>query len=498
MNLADIPVDDLREMIDLARESGDTALLAYYVEALEAHAREWVPQDYQRVPAGNWAIWALLGGRGSGKSDAGAGAMDAHATGPPCDPRLPGGHRMRIIGPTFSDTVASCVTGPTGLKAHNPAVEMVGTKEGTLVKWPNGAYARIHGAYTPEDPERLRAGGNSCFDWFEEFAAWRQIDAAWDQAMFGLRIGENPRTVITTTPKNRARVRALQKSGEQFMDEAADARAALPRAARVVLTRATTRDNRYLPAEVREQLYATYAGTRLGAQELEALILDDLGTFFSRAWFGWIDTPTLLPRKVRSWDLAGTPPGPTNEDPDWSVGALIAYDPNPRPWKLADGTIIMAGYFAVEDVVRLRDSPAVVEQRVVDTARQDGPAVRVVIEKEPGQSGKSQVVHFQQALQGIALVEEFSPSGPKAVRAQLVSGAAQQGRVDIVRGPWNQALLDELEEYTGDEKVDHHDDQIDALSQGFAALEGRGGVASAQAPQGQLPGRQQTIQAGRR
>lgn len=399
---------------------------------------------------------------------------------------------MRIIGPTFTDTIASCVQGPSGLKTHNPLVDLVASKEGTLVRWPNGAIARIHGAYTPEDPERLRSGGNSCGDWIEEFAAMRQMEATWDQAQFGLRVGDNPQTVITTTPKNRAKIRELVALGEAYLALPAAERAALPRGERVHLVRATTAENRYLPPEVRDQLYATYAGTRLGAQELEAKILDDLGTFFSRAWFGWLDAPTMLPRKVRSWDLAGTPPGPANEDPDWSVGALIAYDPQPQPWTLADGTVIHAGRFVVEDVIRLRDSPAQVEQAVVDAARRDGPTVKVVIEREPGQSGKSQVAHFQQALAGVALVEEYSPSGPKAVRAGLVSGAAQQGRVDIVRGPWNQALLDEMEEFTGT-SLDHHDDQIDSLSQGFAALEGRGGLASATAPSGQLPSRDQVL-----
>lgn len=496
VNLDDIPIAILRKMYAEAEASGDAALQAFYVEALERRAEAWIPQDYQQVPDSNFSILAWFGGRGSGKSDAGAGAMDQHANGPPCDPRLPGGHRMRIIGPTFSDAIASCIEGPSGLKTHNPSVQLIATKQGTLVRWPNGAIARVHGAYTPEDPERLRSGGNSCFDWAEEMAAWRRLDEVWDQAQFGLRVGANPKTVITTTPKSRAKVKELYKAGERYMALSPGERELLERDERVHFIVATTEDNKYLPAEVRAALYKRYAGTRLGAQELEAKILDDLGTFFVSAWFGWLDAPTMLPRKVRSWDLAGTPPGPANDDPDWTVGALIAYDPSPMPFTLADGTVIHAGRFVIEDVIRMRDSPAQVEQAVVDAARRDGPIVKVVIEREPGQSGKSQVAHFQQALGGIALVDEFSPSGPKAVRAQLVSGAAQQGRVEIVRAPWNQALLDELEEFTGDDKLDAHDDQVDALSQGFAALEGRGGLASAQAPQGQLPDRSALLRRG--
>jgi predicted phage terminase large subunit-like protein len=292
--------------------------------------------------------------------------------------------------------------------------------------------------------------------------------------------------VISTTPKNRARIRTIAKIADRY--DLADDKAALPREERVHRTKATTSMNRYLPDEVRDQLYRAYAGTRLGAQELEAEILDDLGTFFSRSWFGWREESTTW-RKMRAWDLAGTPPGPANEDPDWTVGARVAYDPTPQNFTLPDGTVIRAGRFVIEDVIRLRDTPAQVEQAVMDASRMDGPNVNVVIEREPGQSGKSQLAHFTQMLSGIALVSEFSPTGPKRVRAQLVSGPAQQGRVEVVRASWNMALLDELEEYTGDEKVDHHDDQVDALSMAFAALEGRGGLARAVTPQGQLPGR---------
>lgn len=495
MNLSDYPIEVLEEFAEQALQSGDDVLLATYMDALAEYARAWEPQDYQRMPTTNFSLWLFLAGRFTGKTDSGAHAFDQHACGPPCDDRVPGGHRMRLIGPTFTDTVASCVLGATGLKVHNPTIEMLGTKEGTICRWPNGAVARIFGAYTPEDPERLRAGGNSCFDWYEEMAAWRQLDACWQQAEFGLRLGDHAQAIATTTPKNRAKIRELRQKGERFKTASPEERATMVRADRVEVTIASTADNKYGDPEVRASLFATYAGTRLGAQELEAQILDDLGTFFSRAWFGWLDTPTLLPRKVRSWDLAGTPPGPANEDPDWSVGALVAYDPQPAPWTLADGTVIHAGRFVVEDVIRLRDSPAQVEQAVVDAARRDGSTVRVVIEREPGQSGKSQLAHFQQALAGTALVEEYSPSGPKAVRAGLVSGAAQQGRVDLVRAPWNQAMLDELEEFTGT-SLDRHDDQVDALSQAFAVLEGRGGAASAQVPSGQLPSRGQVLQGG--
>jgi predicted phage terminase large subunit-like protein len=474
----------VRFMLQSAIEAEDAQLIEFYRSLLQDDLA-WRPQDYQVVPEGEWTVWLALAGRGTGKTDMGAAALNAHMTGPPCDARLLGGHRGRIIGPTYTDAVAACVNGPSGLKAHNPDVKLKGTKEGTVVEWPSGALCRIFGGYGPEDPERLRSGGNSCIDWLDEAAAYRQLDGVWDQAQFGLRIGSNPRTIITTTPKNRPRIRELAAAGELYAKEGD----ALPREQRVAVVRASTEQNRYLAPEVRAALYARYAGTRLGAQELDGAILDDLGTFFSRSWFAWVEGGTAWVQKIRSWDLAGTPPGPANENPDWTVGALVAYRPA-GSFTLADGTLITAGEFCIEDVIRLRDTPANVEQAVIDAARADGPMVGVVIEREPGQSGKSQLAHFQQALAGVALVSEHAPSGPKQVRAQLVSSAAQQGRVSVVRGPWNAALMDELEEFTGNPALDRHDDQVDALSQAFAVLESRGGPATIRVPEGHLPGRE--------
>ena len=71
------------------------------------------------------------------------------------------------------------------------------------MRWPNGSQVRLFGVHTRDDVERLRAGGNRCWVHVEEFAAWRYLQEAWDQMMFGLRLGPRPRWVMTTTPKPR-------------------------------------------------------------------------------------------------------------------------------------------------------------------------------------------------------------------------------------------------------------------------------------------------------
>lgn len=114
------------------------------------------------VPIPAQGAWLGYGGRGTGKTEEAARYVNEHAEGPPCDPRLPGGHRIVIIAPTQPDAVDSCVTGPSGLQTINPDVKLVTTKEGTLVRWPNRARARVVGGHSPDDVERLRAAGNTC------------------------------------------------------------------------------------------------------------------------------------------------------------------------------------------------------------------------------------------------------------------------------------------------------------------------------------------------
>lgn len=472
----DEPVWTLADLEVAIEECRDPALLDEYLRLVSnLSATAWRPQPYQIPPESPWAVWAFLAGRYTGKTDAGSYLVNAHALGPPCDPRVPGGHRMRLVGPTHNDTVASCVNGATGIRAHNPEVELIGSKEGTLCRWPNGAIARVMGAYTPEDVERFRAAGNSCFDWYEELAAWRQLDSALQQAEFGLRLGTNPRAVITSTPKNRPAIKRLRMLGARYQDSPA---AAAVRFERVALTIASTRDNRFGNEEVRQSLYARYGGTHLGRQELSAEIVEDLGLMFSKVWFDIVDVAAAWPLRVRYWDLASTVPGVDNPDPDWTAGALVAYDPTRRPWQLPDGSTIVGGRYQLQHMVRVRETPGEVERLIIATAAADGPSTVQVIEQDPGQAGKSQIDHYRTVLHR-SQFRGWSPSGSKIVRAELASSAAQQGRVSVVRGAWNDDWFDEGE---GFPSSDMHDDQVDAVSGAFAVLETSMSVASSTVP----------------
>ena len=121
----------------------------------------WTPLPHQIPPSGNWAGWALVAGRGAGKTDACAAYIDQHVNGPPC---LTGAvpHWIGIIAPTLGDAATSCFAGPSGIRAHSPGSKLTNGPGGLTVKWPNGSEAKLFGAHTPEDVERLRSGGNRC------------------------------------------------------------------------------------------------------------------------------------------------------------------------------------------------------------------------------------------------------------------------------------------------------------------------------------------------
>lgn len=257
-------LDLIRERASSGQLTGDeaTALIGRLAELRMHLARgRWTPYPWQIPPATpivTHGAWLMLGGRGTGKTEGAARYFDDHMMGPPCDPRIPGGHRSSIVAPSLGDAMDACVNGPSGLVMVNPAVRAKGGTGGTHVYWPNGAQARIFGAYTAQDIERLRAGGNRCCIWLEEAAAMRHLAGVIEHTSLGLRIGPRPHYVISTTPKARPELRTL-------IDDP-----------RVQITKGRTREAIHLDPTVREALESRYGGTRLGRQELDAELLDDV------------------------------------------------------------------------------------------------------------------------------------------------------------------------------------------------------------------------------
>lgn len=169
------------------------------------------------------------------------------------------------------------------------------------------------------------------------------------------------------------------------------------------------------------------------------------GGMFKRGWFEVVDAAPASRRKVRRWDFAAT-----EGDGDWTVGLLLSES---------------GGVYYVEDVARAQLSPAGVERLLVNTAKQDGKAVKVRIPQDPGAAGKSTAAHQIKLLAGWD-VRASPETGSKEVRANPVAAQAEAGNIKLVRGPWLDSFLEEIEMFPNGA----HDDQVDALSGAFAEL----------------------------
>lgn len=144
-----------------AQVVADKAAQIIAARLAELDSPRWTPLPHQVPPTGDWYGWLLLAGRGAGKTDVCAEYVAQHVKGPPClSGRTP--HWIGIIAPTLGDAATSCVTGPSGIMAHDPSARMVTVQGGTVVRWPNGSEAKLFGAHTEDEVERLRSGGNRC------------------------------------------------------------------------------------------------------------------------------------------------------------------------------------------------------------------------------------------------------------------------------------------------------------------------------------------------
>ncbi|MBI3435009.1 MAG: DNA-packaging protein [Proteobacteria bacterium] len=212
---------------------------------------------------GPWTTWLLLGGRGAGKTLAGAQWVRALALG------LDGDGEgavspIALVGESEHDAREVMIEGQSGLlRVHRRAERPTWTPSRRRLEWRNGAVAQ---AFSAEDPESLR-GPQFAAAWCDELAKWRDAQAAFDMLQFGLRLGAQPRQVITTTPRPIALIRRLM----------ADPTTAL--------THARTHDNaRNLAPAFLDTVLKRYAGTRLGRQEIDGeVIAERADALWSRA-----------------------------------------------------------------------------------------------------------------------------------------------------------------------------------------------------------------------
>jgi phage terminase large subunit-like protein len=412
----------------------------------------WEPEDrapilpHQVPPDGDWMLWLLEGGRGSGKTEA---CSRFYATYMRRNP----GSRGRIIAPTFGDAVEACVTGPSGLLSIDPEIRWLPSAPGgAKLVWPTGSEALVLGTWVARDVERLRAGGNRHIDWWEEMAANPQLKPAWEQAELGLRLGAHPISIGSTTPRA-TKAYAGIGGGEDWHG--------VRNLPGTVLTHATLFDNPHNSPEWVERMVARYEGTTLGRQELKGELLTDIaGALWKREWIdaARLDDHPPLERVVVAIDPAVTS-GESSDD----TGIIVAGRRGRDAYLLADFSCHV--------------SPDQWIKRAI-AAYHEFEADAIVAETNNGGDLVATVLRTQDDR---VPFKKVHASRGKATRADPIASLYEQGRVHHVGG-WAQ-LEDQMCTWVpGDEESpDRVDAAVWALSE---LMVGPGGPATLHVPKG--------------
>ena len=273
----------LEYLIRLPPEKKRLALIDLPPAALRRIAEEWFWQAHggQREPKGDWRIWLNLAGRGFGKTRAGAEWTWARVREHP-------GARIALVGGKLDEVFKVMVKGPSGMIAtagsDEPAIWLPGDR---TLRLPAGAEAY---AYSAERPESLR-GPEHDFAWCDELAKWRNADSTWDNLMLGLRRGERPRALVTTTPRAvplLRRIRGLDKVAE---------------------TGGRSDGNLHLAEQVLAAMKAAYGDTRFGRQELDGELIEDVeGALWPRQLIEARRAPPLSGELLRRVVIGVDPP----------------------------------------------------------------------------------------------------------------------------------------------------------------------------------------------
>lgn len=271
--------------------------------------RFWARPD-QIAPKGKWLTWLMLGGRGAGKTRAGAEWVREKALGLNQKAVSP----IALVGEDIADARAVMIEGVSGLLAIHPAHQRpVFHKSRGELEWPNGAVAKLFSAH---DPDALR-GPQFAAAWADEFCKWPDPQACWDMLQFALRLGAAPQQMVTTTPRPLPALKKLMQDKN------------------CVVTRARTSDN---AANLAPNFFSTvtahYAGTRLGRQELEGEVLEAAeGALWQHGQFDELrsNCPAQFDRVVIALD----PPVTSHKHSD-QCGIVVAGQVGETSYILAD------------------------------------------------------------------------------------------------------------------------------------------------------------------
>jgi phage terminase large subunit-like protein len=355
---------------------------------------------HQLPPEGDWRSWVILGGRGAGKTRAGAEWVRSMVEGGmPLDAGR--ARRVALIGETFDQVRDVMIFGDSGILACSPPDRKPVWKAGERkLIWPNGAEAQ---AFSAHDPEGLR-GPQFDAAWVDELAKWKKGQETWDMLQFALRLGEHPQVCVTTTPRNVEVLKRLLESPS------------------TVQTHAATEANRAnLAASFLEEVQARYAGTRLGRQELEGVLLADAE---GALWSSEALQATQV-RSLPSFDriVVGLDPSVSGGAKADACGIVVVgaqLKGPPQDWRavvLADCTVEGAGPsgWARAAIAAMDEHGA---ERLVAEVNQGGKLVEEVLRQ----------------VDPLVPYKAVHASRGKVARAEPVAALYEQGRVRHVKG----------------------------------------------------------------
>ena len=346
------------------------------------------------------------------------------------------GSRWAIVAPTFGDGRDTCVEGESGLQAvlnRYGAIRGYNRTQGQI-RLRNQSIIQI---FSGEEPERLR-GPQHHGAWVDELAAFRYLREAWDQLQFGLRLGDHPQVIVSTTPKPRPLIKELLARSDGS----------------VVCTRGSTFDNaKNLAPTALAEFLARYEGTRLGRQELYGEVLEDVeGALWTLASIEAcrVDEARDIVRRVISVD-----PAVTNTSNSDETGIVV-------------GSRDRAGHGYVEADLSMRGTPLEWATRVV-AAFDEYECDNVIVEVN---QGGDMVTQTLRTVRSHLPIREIRASKGKRLRAEPISSLYEQGRIHHV------GVLADLESqmttWTPDDVKSP--DRLDALVHGLTDLMDGGGA----------------------
>ncbi|MEP4249108.1 DNA-packaging protein [Tateyamaria sp.] len=388
--------------------------------------------EHQLPPEGDWRTWVIMGGRGAGKTRAGAEWVRSMVEGStPLDEGQ--ARRVALVGETQDQVREVMIFGDSGILACSPP-DRRPTWQASRKRlvWPNGAEASV---YTAHDPEGLR-GPQFDAAWVDEMAKWKKARETWDMLQFALRLGERPQVCVTTTPRNVGVLKGLL---------------ALPS---TVVTHAPTEANAAnLAGSFLEEVRERYAGTRLGRQELDGVLLSDAeGALWTSEMLEACHQKGMpaFDRVVVGVDPAITSGKSSDECGIVVVGAVMQGPP--QDWR--------AHVICDASVQGARPSEwAAAAVAAVETFQAD----RLVAEVNQG----GQMVHeVVRQIDPMVPFKGVHASRGKAVRAEPIASLYEQGRISHAPdlGPLeDQMVLMTRRGYVGDGSPDRVDALVWAL-----------------------------------